>query len=131
MHWIENLASRQQGKLSRDKRINGSRGTRQSPEPSSTTPRFVFFLNATEVLVPGRLNVQVLMQDKGHAGPLADCTVLLFNREAAPLPVEVTAIRLNGKDVLPRPASWELQRIGTISGRTGLLLSTIRGKERR
>ena len=63
--------------------------------------------------MPGRLNVQVLMQGKVSVGPLADCTVLLFNREATPLPVEVTAVRLNGKDILPRPARWELKGLET------------------
>lgn len=63
--------------------------------------------------MPGRLNVQVLVQDKGCAGPLADLTVLLFNREATPLPVVVTAVRLNGKDILQRPARWELKALET------------------
>lgn len=63
--------------------------------------------------MPGRLSVQVCVQDKNCPGPLADCTVLLFNREATPLPIEVTSIRLNGRDVLPRPARWELKGLET------------------
>lgn len=63
--------------------------------------------------MPGRLSVQVVVQDKDQTGPLVDCTMLLFNREATPLPVEVTAVRLNGKDVLPRPARWELKGLET------------------
>ena len=63
--------------------------------------------------MPGRLSVQVLVQDKESATPLVDCTVLLFNREATPLPVEVTSVQLNGKGVLPRPARWELKGLET------------------